>query len=92
MLAKYTIQAPFDGYVVAEFTEVGAWLKQGDPVAEVIQLDWVELEAFVTERHIVGTRVGLEARIVFESLPGQEFTGHVHRVISQADVRRETSR
>ena len=34
-IAKHTITAPFDGYVSAEHTEVGAWIQQGDPVAEV---------------------------------------------------------
>ena len=31
-IKKHTIIARFDGYVTAEFTEVGAWLGRGDPV------------------------------------------------------------
>ena len=86
-LSKYSILAPFDGYVVAEHTEVGAWLSQGDPVAEVVQLATVELETFVPERLIVAVRVGMETRVTLEAIPGDEFTGCVDRIISEADTR-----
>jgi RND family efflux transporter MFP subunit len=90
MLSKYTIRAPFDGYAVAEFTEVGAWLAKGDPVTEVIQLDPVELEVFVPERYVVAVGVGMESRVALEAIPGREFAGHVERVIPQADTRSRT--
>ena len=35
-LTKHTIISRFDGYVTAEHTEVGQWVKQGDPVADVV--------------------------------------------------------
>lgn len=90
VLQKYTIRAPFDGYVTQEFTEIGAWLSRGDPVAEVIQLDQVELEAFVPERFILATRIGMETQVTVEAIPGREFTGWVTRLIAQADTRSRT--
>jgi multidrug efflux pump subunit AcrA (membrane-fusion protein) len=90
MLDKHAIMAPFDGYVVNELTEVGSWLKTGDPVAEVVQLDVVELEAFIAERHVVHVRKGMLADVRIDALPGRKFPGIVARVIPQADERSRT--
>lgn len=67
-LEKYTIVAPFDGFVVAEHTEVGAWLKEGDLVAEVVQLNPAEIRAFVPEASIARLQVGSEAIIRSDAL------------------------
>ena len=40
-IARHTIVAPFDGFVTAEHTEVGAWVSRADLVAEVVRLDEV---------------------------------------------------
>lgn len=88
-LAKFTIRAPFDGYVVAEHTEVGAWLSTSDPVAEVVQLDPAEVEVFVPERYIAATVLGTEVEVRIEALPDREepLHGTVVSVVPQADVR-----
>jgi RND family efflux transporter MFP subunit len=78
---KYTIHAPFDGFVVAEHTEVGAWLKEGDLVAEVVQLNPAEVRAFVPEAYIARVQVGSEAVIRSDGLalaPGE--SGLIGRV------------
>jgi RND family efflux transporter MFP subunit len=90
MLRKYTVRAPFDGYVVAEFTELGAWLSAGDPVAEVIQLVPMEVEAALPEKHIPDVDIGDAAEVRLTVLPGQVLTGRVQRIIPQADVRSRT--
>jgi RND family efflux transporter MFP subunit len=80
-MEKYTIYAPFDGFVVAEHTEVGAWIKEGDLVAEVIQLNPAEVRAFVPEAYISRVQIGSEAVIRSEGLtlqPGE--TGLVGRI------------
>ncbi len=48
-LLKYTIRAPFDGYVVTKSTELGAWINTGDPIAEVISIDPIEVAVSVPE-------------------------------------------
>jgi len=58
---KYTIRSPFDGFVVAEHTEVGAWITSGDPVADVVQLDPVEVRAFVPEKFVSRLPIGGKA-------------------------------
>ena len=86
-LAKYTIVAPFEGYVVAEYTEIGQWVKEGDLVAEVFELNYVDVEVTVLENYIPYVRVGTEARVEVGALGGEPFTGHVALVVPKADLR-----
>jgi RND family efflux transporter MFP subunit len=89
-LAKFTIRAPFDGFVAAEFTEVGAWISQGDPIAQVIQLNEVEVESPVTAEYAVRLRPGDTIRVEFPELPDQLIVGTVDRIVPIADARSRT--
>src|SRR5690606_12326088 len=68
-LANTVIVAPFDGYIVEEHTEVGQWVEERDPVADVVQTDVVEAWLPVPERFIAAlssadamVQVRIEAR------------------------------
>lgn len=89
-IKKYTIKAPFDGFVVAERTEVGQWVKQGELVAEVVALNEVEVQAQVLENHIPHVRKGMQVRVEVPALPSEVLTGTVDRVVPQADLRART--
>lgn len=84
---KYTIRAPFEGYVVAKHTEVGAWIMTGDPVAEVVQIDPIQVTVSVPESYIAQVGRGSSVTVQFEALPGKTFQGEVFRVVPQADIR-----
>jgi RND family efflux transporter MFP subunit len=89
-ISLHTIRAPFDGYVSAEHTEVGQWVVRGGLVAEVVELDEVEVEANVNEDAIGGLRLGAEARVEVGALPDRVFVGRVARIVPQANVRART--
>lgn len=89
-VVKHTIISPFDGYVVAEHTEVGQWVNSGELVAEVIALDQVDVSVQVLENHIPHVRLGMEVRVEVPAIPDQVFTGKVALIIPQADVRART--
>ena len=89
-LTKHTIISRFDGYVTAEHTEVGQWVKQGDPVVDVAALDEVEVLANVVEQHVPHVRVGGQVVVEVPALPGQNFAGVVTEVVPQADVQART--
>ena len=89
-LTKHTIVSRFDGYVTAEHTEVGAWVKQGDPVAEVAALDEVEVLAYVVEQHVPHVRVGAQVVVEVPAIPGQTFPGVVAEIVPQADIQART--
>ena len=89
-LEKHTITTRFTGYVVAENTEAGAWLSQGDPVAEIVALDEVDVEAYIPESAISFVRVGADVRVEVPALPDRLFTGTVVAINPQANVQTRT--
>jgi RND family efflux transporter MFP subunit len=89
-IAKHTIRSPFDGYVVAERTEIGAWVSKGQVVAEVVELDTVDVQVNVLENYVSFLDVGTPARVEVGALPNQVFTGEVALIVPQADVRSRT--
>ncbi|MCL4201985.1 MAG: efflux RND transporter periplasmic adaptor subunit [Pirellulaceae bacterium] len=90
MYKKYTVRAPFDGYVTSELTEVGEWLNRGNPVVEMIAISSVEITVGVPEEFIDVQRPGRAAEIRLDALPGRVFPAKISRVIPQADVKSRT--
>jgi len=89
-LDKYTVKAPFDGFIVNELTESGAWVQQGMAVAEIVELDPIEIEAYVPESNIGFVRLGNQVAIRVDGLPGRTFDGEVVRIVPLADPRART--
>ena len=85
-ISKCTLRAPYDGFVSAKFTEVGAWIQQGDPIVEMIQLNEVEVNAPVTAESAVNLRRGVSVRCEFPELPSQLFIGTIDRVVPSANA------
>lgn len=88
-MAKYTVKSRLEGYVTAEFTEVGQWLKRGDPVVEISALDEVDLEVYVVEQQIPFIELGTEVEVEIGALR-RSFPGKVRAVIPKADVKTRT--
>ncbi len=83
-LEKHKIRAPFTGYVTKKLSDVGAWLRQGDAVVQMVALDTVDAEVTVPEQYVARVRLGTEVTVRFAALPDRVFIGHVHRLIPQA--------
>jgi multidrug efflux pump subunit AcrA (membrane-fusion protein) len=90
ILEKHTIKAPFDGYVVAEHTEVGQWIESGKLVAEVVKVNPIEVRVPVHESYISQLTRDAPARIHVEALPGHRFTGSVTAIVPKADEKSRT--
>lgn len=97
-LRKHTIRSPFEGYVVSQKADVGDWVSRGDVVAEVIQIDPIQLRVFVPESDLYSLKVALKLApeekldvwVRFDAIKDQRFNGRVERIIPQADVRSRT--
>ncbi|MEW4451398.1 efflux RND transporter periplasmic adaptor subunit [Bremerella sp. JC817] len=89
-IKKYTIRSRFTGFVVKKSTEVGAWATSGGAIAEVAQLDQVDLVANVPEQDIPYVQLGREVTVAVFAYPGRQFTGKVFSITPQADVRART--
>lgn len=79
-LAHTSIVAPFDGVVENLFIEQGDFVGVGDPVATLIDLNKLVIEANVSERHIQSITKGQPATIHF--IQGSQTQGTV-RYLSQ---------
>ena len=89
-IGKCTIEAPFDGRITEESTEIGQWLKKGDSVISMLQLDSVKVRVPVPEKYIQGLNVGDESEVSFPALGGIARTGHIIHIVPQADKRART--
>jgi len=85
-LSKHTIRAPFAGWVVERFTEKGEWVARGGLVARIVELDRVEIEVHIPERHVGRLRSGMEVRLEFDAAPTQTWIGTIDQVVPQADL------
>lgn len=89
-LVKHTMFTRFAGYVTVEHTEVGQWLPRGEPVAEIIAIDEVDVLAKVPESQIPFVHVGDEVDVEVPALRGRKMIGTVHAVVPEADERSRT--
>jgi HlyD family secretion protein len=87
MQSKYTIRAPYDGFVTAESTDVGAWVNSGDPIVDVIELTEVDVMAMIPEGDVEYLKPGQKAWIRIDALPKSTFEGTIALVVPQAEVR-----
>ena len=87
---RSSICAPFAGVVTAERTEVGQWVDRGDPVVELLAVNDLEVRVDVPEQYYDSLKLGVPARVTFESLPGLEVQGRVSAIIPQADFQART--
>jgi multidrug efflux pump subunit AcrA (membrane-fusion protein) len=90
ILEKHTIKSPFAGYVVAEHTEEGQWIESGKLVAEVVEVDPIEIRVAVQESYIPRLSLGMSARIDIEALPSQAFVGTITAIVPKADEKSRT--
>ncbi|MCH2182097.1 MAG: efflux RND transporter periplasmic adaptor subunit [Mariniblastus sp.] len=88
---KYTIRAPFDGFVTKKLAEVGDWATSGQVLVEVVQLDPIEIVINVPQSYInrLQQSLGQGADSVQLDVDGidQSFTGKIQRIVPQADLK-----
>jgi RND family efflux transporter MFP subunit len=84
-LRRTRIPAPFTAFLVRKRVEVGAWVRPGDPIADLIDLDPVFVVGPVNEREMSRLRTGGQARVTLDAYPDRAFTGELTHVVPQAD-------
>ncbi|QIA64166.1 efflux RND transporter periplasmic adaptor subunit [Vibrio astriarenae] len=83
-LRNTQVLAPFKGIVDNLHIELGDYVAVGDPIAHLIDLEKVVIEADVSERHVQDLDLGQQAQIRF--IDGNQATGkvrYISRVSSQ---------
>ncbi len=88
-LARMTILAPFDGFVVAKRTEVGSWVEQGGAVAELLDVSTVRVRVSAPEAIVRHSVIGNQADVFIDALD-KSFVGRIARRIPDADPQART--
>lgn len=83
-LERLDVVAPFDGTVVKKMVEVGQWVSEGMPVAEIVSRGQIDALVNVPESLVNQVPMGQELELVIEPLR-QVRTGRVVAVVPDAD-------
>lgn len=89
-IERTRIKAPFPGVLDTRSVELGDWVRSGDVVARVVDLDPIVVSGSVTERDVGKVAVGQPARARFPD--GSERDGTVRYVSRTADEETRTFR
>jgi membrane fusion protein, multidrug efflux system len=89
-LSHTVLRAPFDGVLEQREAELGNFLKIGDTVARIVDLDPVLVVGAISERDIAQVRLGGAGSAVL--IDGRIVTGKVRYVASVADAATRTFR
>jgi RND family efflux transporter MFP subunit len=83
-LSRSRVEAPFDGFVVAQHTEIGQWLGEGDPIMTLIELTTARITVPVPERYVAQVQLGATGLVQLDAVPGETWQGAVVSIIPQA--------
>jgi RND family efflux transporter MFP subunit len=88
----HAVHAPFAGFVVQKHTEVGQWLSRGDPVAEIVSLDPIDVVVHVPESLVNELKTGDTVPLHVAALPDglETLEGTIHGIGPSADQRART--
>ena len=84
-LANKTLVAPFAGELRSFPLEVGEYVREGQVLAELVDLATARMVVGVGDREVVAIRPGQQARLRVEAWAAETFEGRVLRVGASAD-------
>ena len=89
---KTRVHAPFEGVISRRYVERGAWVRAGDPVADLVQLKplWVEVNA--PESVIGRVRQGDVAYVALPTIGIDKIEGKVDQIMPEGDTASRTFR
>lgn len=84
-LADTVIRAPFSGLLASQPAQTGMLIGGGTPVAGLVDIDEVVIEANVGEREVNDLQVGDEVIVTVDALRPGEFVGVIDAIAPVAD-------
>jgi membrane fusion protein (multidrug efflux system) len=87
---KAEVHSPFEGVIARRYVEVGQWVKQGDPIADIVQMDRLHIRVHVPEEVIAGLSSETAAQVTFDALRSADgkartITAKVDQILPEAD-------
>jgi RND family efflux transporter MFP subunit len=74
------VYAPMAGYIARRHVDVGAMVNPSTPIATVVNVNTMVIEANASERDIARIKPGSRATVTLDSMPGQAYEGRVMRI------------
>lgn len=71
------VRAPFAGVISERRVDIGAYVTSGQELATVYQMEPLELEFYLSERHLGQLRQGQEVVVTIAAYPDRPFRGRV---------------
>ncbi|MCK4425744.1 MAG: efflux RND transporter periplasmic adaptor subunit [Deltaproteobacteria bacterium] len=85
-LSDSTIRAPFDGVAGARNISVGDYLKEGDQVVTVVDLDTLKIAFHVPEKLKANLSIGQEVTLTVSPYPDRIFKGRISFISPLVDI------
>jgi membrane fusion protein (multidrug efflux system) len=76
-LAHTTVTSPIDGVVAKKISHIGEVIKAGQPIAVIIDLNNIWVEANLEETQVEHVRLGQSVDLEVDAYPDTKFTGKV---------------
>ena len=84
-LEKKTIEAPFAGVLRSFRVEQGEYVREGQQLGELLDLETARVVIGLSDRQIVMVRSGQPVEVAVEAYPGESFAGSILRVGAASD-------
>ncbi len=84
-LSKMQVKAPFKGAVVEKKAEKGRYIRRGDTLLTLVQMDPIQIAVSLPERLLSHVKRGQKIGFRLDGLPGKHFEAEIHRIIPRAD-------
>jgi membrane fusion protein, multidrug efflux system len=91
-LDRSVVRAPFDGLVASIEAQAGEWVRAGDPLLRVVDVDPIRVEVQVLEGEVRWLRRSGAAQVEFAALPGEPFAGEIASVNPVIDPELRTAK
>ncbi len=86
-LAETRVTAPFAGRVADVKVTPGQWVRPGDPLLTVLDVDPIRVEVQVLEGDLARLRPGGRASVAFSAFPGAPVAGRIAAINPEVDRR-----
>ena len=92
VLEKTAVRAPFGARVADLMVVQGQFVREGDDLLTVVDIDPIKVSIEVLATEVVHLDEGRAASLVFTAFPGQTFTGRIETINPVVDPQTNTAR
>ena len=89
-LNKSLIKSPMKGTVKTRFVKVGEFVRKGDRLVEILEVDRILVKVNIPEQEILQIKIGQKVDIVLYILENKKIEGEVKKIGLEADASNRT--